>query len=216
MEKARRLIILAVFILTLLEGGTFVGLDETDSTGFLPYPDWLGAVRRQESIESLGSLGVDRRRQYYPGFPDGELHLRVGELATEILKIVLSNDGISSILTMGEEGCDGHQDHQKTHEAAEIAQAKLAVEHGRNVDIYSLDNQGRGAYVVDASQTALDTLHQALMKHRSQWPLAINHWGEVTVRDQQRLEMITKLYGKLFERQTFNRITLETALPAVA
>ena len=84
---------------------------------------FVGAgLRRQESVNALGTIGIPQRNIRFLGLPDGRLHEpKVQARASESLAELLTKLSVSMLLTLGPEGFDRHPDHIASHRIAHTA-----------------------------------------------------------------------------------------------
>lgn len=101
--------------------------------------------RRIESVRGLEYMGVERNWQIYLSLPDGEIKQQSDKMRDALLEI-FSNFAISSVITLGEDGYDGHDDHIYSHQVA--VESVLQLDPGTRPNIYALNSQHKGEYLV--------------------------------------------------------------------
>ncbi|HTJ62924.1 MAG TPA: PIG-L family deacetylase [Alphaproteobacteria bacterium] len=149
----------------------------SDGTGSHPRsreypPDRLCAVRQQESIAALGTLGVDRPNIYFFDVKDGAVPTSGGEvtaIARQILSIIRSMsdrpDGPGTIAVTWRD--DPHPDHRAAYAIAH--QVHLWVPSLKLIEypIWGAYASGDTGFGADVSGYRLDIAGQAALKHRA-------------------------------------------------
>lgn len=131
--------------------------------------------RQQESQEGLTRLGVTLERQIYLGLPDGKLDQCTDELQKHILAHLRSLTKPFTVVTLGEDGYDGHSDHKAAHLAAQRAVSQLK----NHATLLCLSQNHSGSIVVsgDASLKL-----EALCCHESQFdPYVTKFYEDMTI-----------------------------------
>lgn len=134
--------------------------------------DFVRAGRRlHESLAGLAYLGVAPQDQFYPDLGDGQLCDSAAELEEQLancLEVIEPN----RIFTLGEDGYDGHPDHQAVHKACLRALARL----GLDCELYGLSNTESAGLIVPSAERKLG----AMALHRSQCVIDdLERWGDV-------------------------------------
>jgi LmbE family N-acetylglucosaminyl deacetylase len=125
--------------------------------------------RRLESIAGLTALGVDQTRQEYLNIPDGSLTYKQSEIAEHIAQLALARD-ITRIVTLGDDGYDGHPDHIATHMAAAWAVKQMLDTANQPIQLFALDSRQQGRYTVLANGRQQHKL-RAMASHASQFDI---------------------------------------------
>jgi LmbE family N-acetylglucosaminyl deacetylase len=147
---------------------------EASTVNFTDDPTFVASgQRRQESINGLEHLGIAQSEQIYLGLPDGGLRDRTSELARAIAMLVSERD-IRRVVTLGEHGYDGHQDHVATHHAAALAIA--GTQANQRVKLQALSHSHEGAHRVLAGPSTTMRKLSAMAYHASQFPASVHHW----------------------------------------
>ena len=127
--------------------------------------------RRAESANGLAYLGVPPERQHYLGLPDGGCERYGTDMRTQLTRLAAEH-GISRLVTLGSGGYDGHPDHIATHRAAAGAAQMLRETHHEPIELYALDNRGRGEHIVYAGDTTRRQKLAAMACHASQFDIS--------------------------------------------
>lgn len=113
--------------------------------------------RRREAIADLGLYGISPANIYQPGLPD--LALTGNSAMEEDVACYLEENDITTAITLGQDGGDGHPDHIALHEEVEK----------NEVTVFALDSQGRGNYVIKEDDNMRRKKLGGLALNRSQW-----------------------------------------------
>lgn len=159
----------------------------------------LGALRRQEDVDSWATLGRSPDRLEWLGLPDGDLANLVGELSDTIADI-LEDERPDVVASFGPDGVTGHPDHIAVSRATTDAFHRVRGDGGglrrlvysaipqSQLDRWNTNRRSSGHFEWDPSQMfhlravpdgtigiQVDTrsvapeMVQALRQHRSQW-----------------------------------------------
>lgn len=159
-----------------------------------------GGWRRLEANKSLQILGVPVERQHYLGLHDGQLSRQSvqQQMSRGIARIVFEQ-GITTIITAGEAGWDGHSDHKAVHRSAALGGSTASKATATEIAIWGLSDP------VDADEAVGVDGHRkftALIQHVSQI-------GLHTVPDTGKpLPRITghEQYTPLMHRESYQRV----------
>lgn len=181
-----------VFVLTASLGEeSTLGDQETVQSG--------GRLNEVEKVyNALGVLPWKQGRRFYPKLPDTELHLpgNIRRLANIIIDVVRSHN-ISSIVTPGPDGFDGHSDHAAMHEAAMLAASMLAEE--SPVTVWGADVSGEGDCslgVNEAHKRKLILMHRSQYSDEKALDAIINTepYNTLTKEEKYKLYKVSKSY----------------------
>jgi LmbE family N-acetylglucosaminyl deacetylase len=162
----------------------------------------LSAVRRSESIAALAMLGVKQERRHYLDLPDGILGSRIDTIVGYLVRSVLDH-GTQALVSLGEDGFDGHDDHIATHQASLIAQQQLKNCFSYDIDVYSLNKDHQGEIFV---QSTPERKLGAIALHQTQMPFEYRG-GEMNIKDVQHWRNFTSTYGNLiYKGETYDQL----------
>ncbi len=124
-----------------------------------------GGLRRIEAAGAAARLGILPELQIHDNLGDGQLPRAIGALTLRISGLV-ADYNIKHIITAGEHGYDGHQDHIAVHEAVKTVKSQEAY-FGEPLHVWGLTRQ-IGTYTLPPnSALRMDVL----ANHRSQFEL---------------------------------------------
>ncbi|MEK7152310.1 MAG: PIG-L family deacetylase, partial [Patescibacteria group bacterium] len=106
----------------------------------------MAALRREESQRSLLHYGIPLDNQKYLGLPDGQLEGLLPQFQRS-LGLLIVKHAISRLVTLGEDGYDGHRDHIASHIAA-MGAAQNAMAAGHEVEVWALNSGHKGETAV--------------------------------------------------------------------
>lgn len=159
----------SALIARLVEAGVEVHtLDATDGTASALGDQVLvqGGWRRIEDMRSFLRLGVPIVNQHYFGMGDGELQTPLSRALLQFrIGTLLIEHKFKTLFIPGEDGFDGHPDHQAVHEAALAAGDLALAGFGRPDAIWALDPNGESGVPVNRDEKLL-----VVAEHETQFP----------------------------------------------
>lgn len=135
-------------------------------------PDYLSSLgRRYEAGVALTAYGIQEKRQSFLGLPDSRLsEARNLSSVAHFIGRRLAQHTIRTVITLGADGYDGHDDHIATHQAAAWAVSAYAAANP-NVRLLGLARQ-EADYKINANP-ALKLGRLAF--HRSQFTIDLSN-----------------------------------------
>jgi LmbE family N-acetylglucosaminyl deacetylase len=155
--------------------------------------------RRHEAEAAYKILGVPLERQHYFGLPDGELSQNKDKLL-KLFIALMQQYGITTIITPGADGFDGHPDHIAVHETAYAAKALLQ----KPMIIWALHANDTGTAVipVDTAQKLI-----AIAEHHSQFPTHRAADGTIILAEATAADFAMSPYNRLvYKEETYSRV----------
>lgn len=122
--------------------------------------------RALEGRAALSAYGIRPRHQYIHDFPDSQLLDTASNVLTHEIHSLLAKNDITTVITLGEHGFDGHTDHIAIHEAARAAVASYA-EIRPGMRLFGLDLANPTTYIVADPAAKL----RRLRYHRTQFDI---------------------------------------------
>ncbi|TAH32203.1 PIG-L family deacetylase [Candidatus Saccharibacteria bacterium] len=122
--------------------------------------------RALEGRAALSAYGISPRRQHIYDFPDGQLLDTTPDVLAQEIRSLLAKNDITTVITLGEHGFDGHTDHVAVHEAARAAVAAHA-EIQPGMRLFGLDLASPTTHIVADPGAKL----RRLRHHRSQFDI---------------------------------------------
>ncbi len=109
-------------------------------------------IRVREAAAAYGAYGVSPDRQYYLGLPDGRLHeaTESGRLSQLLGQLFVALN-VTVVITPGEQGFDGHLDHQSVHLSA-LRAIDTLHDQSRPIRSFGLARSGEIAIPVDSQR----------------------------------------------------------------
>lgn len=154
----------------------------------------LARTRRNESKRAMAHFGF---QGIWLDLPDGRLMREdnLQKLTAKIIDTSLENE-VNTLVSMGEDGYCGHEDHIATHLATLSAQRTLAEEYGRMVSVYALDPEGPISVRVERERKLA-----GFAFHASQIPTIDGRVDEVFWRNHR-----ADTYDPLTKQETYREI----------
>lgn len=182
---------------------------QTDPEGF---SEFLAHLRPQEQRYALGHVGVKEALMFPFDLPDGKLHQprHRSSLQRHITRIAFGFHGMygsnTVIVTPGEQGFDGHEDHITVHTRSVMAARALRAR-GIVAPVLSLNAEGQGGIVLPIDEKTHALKLGVMSNHSSQFP--VDEQGDV---DPEFLEYFYGLangkYGAVMKQQeTYDEFT---------
>lgn len=166
-------------------------------------PDFLQSGGRiNEMKEALSYYGIPASDQLYLGLPDGDLHNKraIRQLADTVFQTAFTIDA-KVFVTMGQDGYDGHRDHQAAHVASVAAASMLRkFPRGESARVYGLT--ARPA----EENFNVDPVHKyrGLSKHASQFTIAAAITAaETETKISARSRELLQRYVDLFREEPY-------------
>lgn len=123
-------------------------------------------IREQEGRMALSAYGIRPRHQRFEDLQDGQLIDTAPDMLTQAIRSLLKKHDITTVVTLGEHGFDGHTDHIAIHEAARAAVAAHAeIEPGMR--LFGLDLVSPTTYITADPSAKL----RRLRYHKSQFDI---------------------------------------------
>lgn len=169
------------------------------------YKQHIADLRRAEHQAALAYMGITQHNQYAVNLPDGELarsehlHYYAQRLASVALT-VYNQHGPVTLLSLGEDGFDGHPDHKSAHMAAVIAAGALSTL-GIDAPVMGLSSTGTGALAVPIDGVMKAKKIDILRHHPSQMHFWEN--GQPSTPFFDRF-MFDYGYAHVFEQETYD------------
>lgn len=204
----------ATHVLTATRGGQTTHREE-DPDHPWGKNDTIETVREAEVRRALGDMGIAHENQHVLDLPDGKLGKPFNKtrLAWHIATIIVKNR-ISTVVTPGPGGFDGHPDHIAVHKAALLV-VKLLRLLGKDTGLLANNRDGKGELFVRVNQARKLA---RLRNHYSQFAMwtasdAPNRKGLVAARSQhgfyqtrQTADYLDLYEALMSEQETYDRV----------
>lgn len=128
----------------------------------------LAGRRREEAMAEAEYFGVPKSRLHLPGHPDSKLGESYNHsVLTRDIDSFIDGNKITTAITLGAAGGDGHSDHVATHHAVVSLQRNFP-----RMNIFSLNSKGQGEIVIP--KTNIDVKLGGLALNSSQFEINRN------------------------------------------
>lgn len=126
------------------------------------------SYRRGEANDALRAYGIAVENQHFLGLPDGSVTSEnYRAVISSAVSRLLRDYDVESVITLGDQGYDGHTDHSAVHEAARAA----LPDRKRKASLYGLSNGGGNVYIAADPAAKL----RRLVHHETQFGIDLTN-----------------------------------------